>query len=594
MKSKIGIIIAFCISTVISAEQKSESTPKVSGGKIVRIDNFKSGFIPSRNVDVWLPEGYSTSKKYAVVYMHDGQMLFDSTLTWNKKEWKVDEVFSQLIKAKETEECIVVAIWNNGADRISEYFPTKIFEQLEPATKKKISEKYCNGKSANGDNYLKFLVTELKPYIDKNFATITDKEHTFMIGSSMGGLISIYAISEYPNVFGGIASMSTSWLSSFEPNYEIPVATFEYLKKNLPVPFEHKIYFDYGTGESDKNYEMTQSFVDLIAKGKGYGEYNYLSKVFDKDEHNEVAWSKRLHFPAEFLLSKVQSQKPVSGKIDLYESFPSKFISERDVEVWLPEGYNLKKKYDVLYMHDGQMLFDANTTWNHQSWNVDDVATGLLKEGKINDFIVVGISNGGKTRHADYFPQKPFESMTMEQKASVIKRLKTNGNTDIAFKPNSDNYLKFLVSELKPFIDKKYPVNKGSDHTFIAGSSMGGLISMYAICEYPDVFGGAACLSTHWPGIFTVENNPIPEAFVTYLKKSLPNPDHHKFYFDYGDQTLDALYPPLQKKVDEVMKAKGFTDNNWITNFYPGQDHSEKSWNSRLNIPLQFLLKKTN
>jgi len=591
MKLKLVIMIAFCISTGIWAQQKQESIPVVSGGKIVRIESFKSDFIPSRNVDVWLPEGYSVSKKYAVVYMHDGQMLFDSTLTWNKKEWKVDEVLSQLIKDKKTEDCIVVAIWNNGADRISEYFPTKIFDQLEPSTRKKVSEKYCNGKPANGDNYLKFVVSELKPYIDKNFATKVDKEHTFMMGSSMGGLISIYAISEYPNVFGGVACMSTAWLSSIEPNYEIPLAIFEYLKKNLPLPFEHKIYFDYGTGESDKNYELTQSFVDLIARGKGFGDYNYMSKVFDKDEHNEFAWSKRLHFPAEFLMPKAQPQKPISGKIDLYENFASKFISARDVEVWLPEGFNPKKKYDVLYMHDGQMLFDPNTTWNHQSWNVDDVVAGLLKEGKIKDIIVVGISNGGKTRHADYFPQKPFELMTQQQKDSVIKKLKVNGKTDIAFNPNSDNYLKFMVLELKPFIDKKYPVYKGSDHTFIAGSSMGGLISMYAICQYPDIFGGAACLSTHWPGIFTVENNPIPDAFVAYMKANLPNPENHKFYFDYGDQTLDALYPPLQKKVDEVMKAKGFTDKNWITKFYPGQDHSEKSWNSRFNIPLQFLLK---
>jgi len=220
------------------------------------------------------------------------------------------------------------------------------------------------------------------------------------------------------------------------------------------------------------------------------------------------------------------------------------------------------------------------------------VTARLLKEGKIKDVIIVGINNGGKTRHIDYFPQKPYESLSQEQKDTIDKKMNGSGKSVIVFKPNSDNYLKFIVSELKPFIDKKYPVFKDRDHTFIAGSSMGGLISMYAICEYPDIFGGAACLSTHWPGIFTIENNPVPKAFVTYLKANLPNPKNHKFYFDYGDQTLDAMYAPTQKKVDEVMKAKGFTDSNWITKFFPGQDHSEKSWNSRLNIPLEFLLKK--
>jgi enterochelin esterase-like enzyme len=121
---------------------------------------------------------------------------------------------------------------------------------------------------------------------------------------------------------------------------------------------------------------------------------------------------------------------------------------------------------------------------------------------------------------------------------------------------------------------------------------MGGLISMYAICEYPNIFGGAACLSTHWPGIFSLENNPVPAAFVYYLKTHLPNPKKNKFYFDYGDQTLDALYPPLQKKVDEVMKTKGFTEKNWITKFFPGENHSEQAWNKRFWEPMFFLLKK--
>lgn len=568
-----------------------QNLPKVSFGTIVRHTNFQSANIAPRNIDVWLPEGYTPAKKYNVIYMHDGQMLFDSTQTWNKKEWKADEVISQLIAAKKIEPCIVIGIWNNGTERISEYFPNKIFDLLDEKTQKHLSEKYCNGKTANGDNYLKYLVSDIKPFIDKTYSTYPDKEHTFVMGSSMGGLISVYAVSEYPEIFGGAACMSTAWLSSIEPNYEIPAAVFQYLKSNMATPWGHKIYMDYGTGESNKPYELTQSFVDLIAKGKGYGDSNYRSKVFEKAEHNEIAWSQRLNVPLEFLLPKIQPQKPISGKIDLIENFPSKFISERNVEVWLPENYNPKNKYAVLYMHDGQMLFDAGTTWNNQSWDVDDVAARLMQADKVMDFIVVGIWNSAKNRHADYFPQKPFEAMNQEQKDFVNRLLQTNPTTTIGFQPNSDNYLKFLVKELKPFIDKKYSVYKDKEHTFVAGSSMGGLISMYAICEYPNIFGGAACLSTHWPGIFSVENNPVPDAFFSYMKTNLPNPKNHKIYFDYGDQTLDALYPPLQKKADEVIKMNGFTDKNWLTKFFPGENHSEKAWNRRLNIPLEFLLK---
>ncbi|ARN76648.1 esterase [Nonlabens spongiae] len=283
--------------------------------------------------------------------------------------------------------------------------------------------------------------------------------------------------------------------------------------------------------------------------------------------------------------------KVVSGKIDRIENFKSEYVTARNVDIWLPEGYTDDKKYAVLYMHDGQMLFDAETTWNKQAWNVDDIASNLMNAGKVRDFIVVGVWNGGATRHPDYFPQKPYKSLSDAQLEQLYKQFKAD-DLKIAknFKPNSDNYLKFLVEELKPYIDSKYSVYTDQEHTFVAGSSMGGLISMYAICEYPDVFGGAACLSTHWPGAHSIKDNPIPQAFYDYMDENLPNPESHKIYFDYGDQTLDALYPELQQQVDKVMQKNGYDSNNWITKFFPGENHSEIAWEKRFHIPLEFLL----
>ena len=279
-----------------------------------------------------------------------------------------------------------------------------------------------------------------------------------------------------------------------------------------------------------------------------------------------------------------------SGSLERFENFKSKYVDARIIDVWLPEGYSDQEKYSVLYMHDGQMLFDAASTWNKTAWEVDEVASKLMAENKTRKFIVVGVWNNDKKRHPEYFPQKPYESLSIKQRNRINEELKTKGRVTNAFQPISDNYLKFLVNEVKPFIDKTFSTKKDQQNTFVAGSSMGGLISMYAICEYPKVFGGAACLSTHWPGTFKVEENPIPEAFANYLQKNLPNPENHKIYFDYGDQTLDALYPALQQKIDVVMKTKGFDTTNWITKFYPGDDHSEKSWSKRLDVPLQFLM----
>lgn len=291
----------------------------------------------------------------------------------------------------------------------------------------------------------------------------------------------------------------------------------------------------------------------------------------------------------------ISAQLPsvISGKTERHTQFPSRFISSRNVDVWLPEGYSTSKKYNVLYMHDGQMLFDAATTWNKQAWDMDDVVTDLLKSNKINELIVVGIWNGGESRHADYFPQKSFELLSDAERETIYAAGRTSGAGIFNnYKIRSDDYLRFLVQELKPFIDSAYATFKDREHTFIAGSSMGGLISLYAICEYPDVFGGAACLSTHWPGIFSMENNPVPAAFFKYMEKSLPDPGTHKIYFDYGDATLDALYPPLQQQADERMKKRGYSTKNWLTKYFPGENHSEIAWNKRLHIPLTFLLGK--
>ena len=280
-----------------------------------------------------------------------------------------------------------------------------------------------------------------------------------------------------------------------------------------------------------------------------------------------------------------------AGTLERLDSFPSKWVTDRNVDVWLPEGYTASQKYPVLYMHDGQMLFDSTKTWNKQEWAVDEVMTQLIRAGKIKPCIVVGVWNGGKTRHPDYFPQKPFNSLSETFRDSLLHEARRISGQDLmAVEVRSDAYLRFLVEELKPFIDKQYATKKGKESTFIAGSSMGGLISMYAICEYPEVFAAAACLSTHWIGTFSVEGNPIPKAFHDYLANHLPNPENHRIYFDYGTATLDSLYEPFQLQADAVMKSKGYGETNWKTLKFEGADHSERAWQARLHIPFEFLM----
>ena len=125
------------------------------------------------------------------------------------------------------------------------------------------------------------------------------------------------------------------------------------------------------------------------------------------------------------------------GKLIRVDSFPSKYITPRPVDVWLPENYSSEKKYAVLYMHDGQMLFDANTTWNKQEWMIDEVASKLMNEGTTKDFIVIGIHNIPAIRWQDLFPEKAIHTLSKEEITALLKLSKNqvdlNGNEYLSF-----------------------------------------------------------------------------------------------------------------------------------------------------------------
>ncbi len=271
-----------------------------------------------------------------------------------------------------------------------------------------------------------------------------------------------------------------------------------------------------------------------------------------------------------------------SGSVVRY-AFNSTYIGSRTVDVWLPAGYSATKKYAVLYMHDGQMLFDATSTWNGQEWKVDETLSQLMISGEIKDVIVVGIWNSDN-RYGEYYPEK-----TLDYLPATIKTQKTS---ELGNNPKADEYLSFIVNDVKPFIDKTYSVNTDAANTFVAGSSMGGLISWYALCEYPAVFGAAICMSTHW-GVLNTDDASIPDSFRKYLLSKLPSPSSHTLYFDHGTIGLDANYPQNQALADTIMRFKGYTATNWKTQVFTGDDHNETCWANRFNIPAKFIIAKS-
>lgn len=275
----------------------------------------------------------------------------------------------------------------------------------------------------------------------------------------------------------------------------------------------------------------------------------------------------------------------ILGTLHRHLDFASAFVQPRNVDIWLPPGYAAGDgEYPVVYMHDGQNLFDLALAYGGVDWGIDEAVVRLMEAGQTGGAIVVGIWNTGDARWLEYMPQKAL---------AVPGALERFGH-EAGGEPLSDRYLEFLAGELKPFVDEHYRTLPGRANTFVMGSSMGGLISLYATCEYPDLFGGAGCLSTHWPapgnqGVPGLGNHGSP--VVEYLRGALPAPGCHRFYFDYGTETLDAEYEPYQQRADAVMRAAGYTEGvDWLTRRFEGAEHSERSWRERVHIPLLFLL----
>lgn len=261
-----------------------------------------------------------------------------------------------------------------------------------------------------------------------------------------------------------------------------------------------------------------------------------------------------------------------------YEDFDSKYVKPRPIDVLLPSTYftNPNQRFPVVYMHDGQNLFDDELSFTGNAWKVGEMVHKLSESGEIPKVIVVGIWNT-PDRLGEYMPQKPIESQVDDVKDCWFTQA-------YGVQIQSDNYLKYIVEEIKPFIDSTYRSLSGQEHTSLMGSSMGGLISMYALCEYPNVFKNAGCLSASW----TIGGEPM----IDYMREKLQEPGNFKVYVDYGVEEKIGSYKHYIKKINEIAKKKHFVMNqNWLTARFPGTEHSEAAWRDRLDVPLKFLLK---
>lgn len=283
--------------------------------------------------------------------------------------------------------------------------------------------------------------------------------------------------------------------------------------------------------------------------------------------------------------STLPIQTPECGHIDRIPLYSTQLADSIAIDVWLPEGYDAEgdARYPVIYMHDGQNLYDASTTWNHQSWEMDSVVSELVNRKEIVAPIIVGIHSDPDRRVSQLMPQDAVADAGLDR---LMAEVGLEGEPVLG-----NQYAAFVVESLKPYIDDNYLTLPDRDDTFVMGSSMGGLMSLYLYCLYPDTFGGAGCLSTHWYG--SLANDDFGNAMMEFVENYLPDPDNRKIYFDHGTTTIDAYYGPWNEKAVNIALRHGYELGESIDVFVDeGAPHNEDAWKRRVSIPLRFLLPK--
>lgn len=277
-------------------------------------------------------------------------------------------------------------------------------------------------------------------------------------------------------------------------------------------------------------------------------------------------------------------QHPNSGQIDRKYIYSPEMKDTVTIDVWVPDYYinSTDSHLPVLYMHDGQNLFDATTTWNKQSWNVDSVSESLISENRMAPVIIVGIHSVPESRVADLMPEKLFDNQELKDIADKMLQTPLRGNA----------YAKFVSTTLRDSINASYRTLTDAENTAVMGSSMGGLMSLYILCEYPEIFSKAGCLSTHWIGNvedYANGDERFPKAMYEYVKQNLPRDGKHKIYFDHGTATIDAYYDKWNDKVVSLCEEIGYTPDNLSTFTDRGAAHEENAWMKRVWRPLVFL-----
>ena len=320
----------------------------------------------------------------------------------------------------------------------------------------------------------------------------------------------------------------------FEYKYTLGRWDREALGADGKVPWNHRIVMTSDTTVQDTVFDFKKDVRDYIADWRGSG---------------------------------------VLGTLVFWTDVPSANLdSARHVEIWLPPGYDTSHiRYPVLYMSDGQNLFDPRYASTGTDWGVDESIVRLVQRGVIPPVIVVGVWNSAE-RSFEYSPWH-----------------------------GAERYARFLINELMPRVNREFRTLRGPRNTAHMGSSMGGLLSFYLVTHHPEAFGACGCMSTHFPISDEVAVNMLhlppkstPPDTTPYvvldIQHGLRPPRGARYWFDYGGHGLDSAYAPTHAVVRDWLLRNGKVEGrDFVIRAYPELTHNETSWRARLDDPLTFL-----
>jgi len=271
----------------------------------------------------------------------------------------------------------------------------------------------------------------------------------------------------------------------------------------------------------------------------------------------------------------------------------------RKIQIYYPNNKKINSDTLFIFMNDGEELFNAAESWHNMEWGIDEKIEEMnLNESELN-FVIIAIHSAKKgnrffvdetKRYAEYFPKESIPYFDSGFKKRRYQEWVNNNNL---------YYLEFLTKDVIPFVEEKFDISLSNKNLGIIGASMGGLSALNALIEYPNLFGFAGCISTHWVGIKPLEYFLLPlvgkidgdddtaNAIISYIEDNIANIDDQKIYFDHGTVGLDSLYSTPQRRVNKILDSKS-KDYKYLV--FDGYDHYAPEFGSRFDSVLEYLV----